>query len=177
MKTTLALIFACSALLLGGCAAPGPQPGAVLRLTPEDLARLAPTPNPKVSLEEIVAQSQARVPAEALIRRLSETGTFHNLTPAQIVDLSRRGVDQKVIDHLADAHERARQATLITQLADRDAQAAAQLEHERQKRLYAQRRYDPYYYDPFWPRPFYGYGYRGGWNFGIGGGLPRYRRW
>ena len=177
MKTALSLILACSALLLAGCTAPGPRPGAVLRLTPEDLARLAPTPNPTVSLEEIVAQSQAGLAPEALIKRLSETGALHNLTPAQIVDLSRRGVDQKVIDYLADAQERARQATLITQLADRDAQAAAQLEHERQKRLYAQRFYDPFYYDPFWPRPFYGYSYRGGWNFGIGGRFPRYRRW
>lgn len=177
MRNVLPLILACWALLLGGCAAPGPQQGAVLRLTPEDLARLAPAPNPKVSLEEIVAQSQGGVPAEALIKRLSETGTLHVLTPAQIVDLARRGVDQKVIDYLAEAQERARQATLITQLADRDAQAAAQLEHERQKRRYAQRYYDPFLYDPFWPRPFYGYGYRGGWNFGIGGGFPPYRRW
>ena len=35
---------------------------------------------------------------------------------------TRQGVDQKVIDYLAEVQEKARQATLTTQLADRDAQ-------------------------------------------------------
>ena len=176
MKFCFASLILLGGLGLGGCASTQHN-GRVERVTPEQLAALKPAPNPKIPLAEVIALSKGATPTAAIIARLQESGTFYNLTPQQIVDLNAGGVDQSVINHLVDAQERARQATLITQLADRDAQAAAQLEHERQKRLYAQRRYDPYFYDPFWPRPFYGYGYRGGWNFGIGGGFPRYRRW
>jgi hypothetical protein len=122
--------------------------------------------------------SRTGTPPATLISQLAATGTYYNLTPAQVVDLARQGVDQTVIDHLVAAQERARQATLITQLADRDAQAARALEAERQRRLAAQRRYDPFFHDPFWLRPYYGWNYRGGWNWGIHGGFgPYWRRW
>ncbi|MBL8377955.1 MAG: hypothetical protein JNM79_08810 [Burkholderiales bacterium] len=164
--------------LLGACASTTPERGSVQRLAPEDLARLAPAPNPKLPLDQVVALSRGGSPPAAIIEQLRATGTFYNLTPEQIVGLSKQGVDQSVINYLVDAQERARQATLITQLADRDAQAARQLEAERQRRLQAQRRYDPFFYDPFWPRPYYGWNHRGGWNWGIHGGIgPYWRRW
>ena len=85
-------------------------------------------------LAEVVALSKATTPPDAIIKRLQDTGTFYNLNAQQIVDLNKQGVDQRVIDHLADAQEKARQATLLTQLADRDAKAAQDLERERNRR-------------------------------------------
>ncbi len=162
------------AALLTACASPGPQPAAVQRLTPEQLANLKPIANPKVPLDEIVALSQAGTAPDAIIAHLTATSTIHALTPAQIVVLSRNGVNQKVIDHMVETQEKARQATLITQLADRDAQAAAQLAVERERRLALQRRYDQwnwgFAYGPWGP------GFGGGWGRGYHYD-PFYRRY
>jgi hypothetical protein len=149
-------------IMLAACAANGPPPGSVQRLSPEELARIRPVAKPVVGLEEIIARTKTGATPEAIIARLAETGTVHVLSSAQIIELSRQGVDQKVIDYLAETQEKARQATLTTQLADRDAQAAAQLEQERQRRLALQHQYDSWYwggysYGPWGPR--YGIGW------------------
>ncbi len=163
MRMARNLVPAVLAVLLTACASSGPQPGAVQRLTPEQLANLKPIANPKVPLDEIVALSQAGTAPDAIIARLTATSTIHALTPAQIVVLSRNGVDQKVLDHLVETQEKARQATLITQLADRDAEAAAQLALERQRRLALQQRQDQWNW---------GFSY-GPWGPGFGGGWGR----
>ena len=172
---TITLLCATLVLLaaLGGCASTT-QSGQVARLSPEELARLTPPPNPKVPLADVVIWSQEKATPEAVIKRLSDTGTFYNLTAQQIVDLNRQGVDQRVIDHLVEAQEKARQATLLTQLADRDAKAARDLERERRRALQQQYNY--------WN---YGYGaYGGAWGprYGFGWGAPYvydpfYRGW
>jgi hypothetical protein len=186
IKKLLALSVIGVALTATGCASTAgmSERGAVQRLAPEELARLTPPPNPKVSLAEIVTLSKEGGSADAIIKKIDETGTIHNLTAAQIVDLSKQGVDQKVIDHMALVQERARQATLTTQLADRDREARDRLERERAARRNLERRYDPFFHSPtfgpafgpFSPRPFYGWNYRSGWNWGFGGGHG-WRRW
>lgn len=148
---------------LGGCAAT-PNQGQVSRLSAQDLARLTPPPNPQVPLAEVIAWSDAGASAQAIIKKLQDSGTFYNLTAQQIVDISKQGVDQRVIDHLVAAQEKARQATLLTQLADRDARAAQQIEQERNRRRALQQQYH--------------YGYGGAWGprhgFGFGAGSPYY---
>lgn len=156
-------------LLLGACASRAPQQGAVERLSPAELARLAPPTNPRISLEDIVTLSREGFAPEAIVKRLAETGTVHALTPAQIVDLSRRGVDQRVIDHLVAAYENARQAALANELADRESRGAAQLARERAERLALEQ----------WSWR-YGYGWAPGFSFGWRRGYwggPPYRPW
>jgi hypothetical protein len=151
--------LACTVVvLLSACASSGPAPGTVARLSPEELSRLQPTPKPAIPLADIVMWSKEGAKPDAIIRRLTETGTMHVLAPAQIVDLSRQGVDQAVIDHLVQVQEKARQATLATQLADRDAQAAAQLEQERERRRAMQQRLNQWNW---------GIGYGAGWGPGY----------
>ena len=153
-----------AAITLGGCASTQ-QAGGVTRLSPQDLARLVPPPNPKVPLSEVIVWSQEGASSDAIIKKLQDSGTFYNLTAQQIVDLNKQGVNQRVIDHLVEAQEKARQATLLTELADRDARAAQQLEQERNRRRALQQQY-----------PYYGYG--GAWGprygFGFGAGAPYY---
>lgn len=141
LRSLMPLILAAALALLGGCASPPPA-GQIARLTVEDLARLTPPPNPKVPLSEVISLSAAGTPPESLIRKLQDTGTFYNLSAQQIVDLGKQGVDQRVIDHLVDAQEKARQATLLTELADRDAKAAQALERERNRRRALQQQYN-----------------------------------
>ncbi len=144
-------LLLCLALVVTGCAT-APQGARVERLTPEQLAALKPVPNPTVSLEEIVTLSRTGTPPATIIERLASTGTWHALSPQQIIELNQQGVDRSVIDHLAAAEERARQATLITQLADRDAKAAQELARERARRQALQQRHQ-------------------NWNWGIGYGF------
>ena len=168
----LSLAVAAAATTLGGCAStqPGEARGQVARLSPQDLARLTPPPNPKVPLGELIAWSQEKATPEAIIKRLRDTGTFYNLGPQQIVDLHKQGVAQPVIDHLVEAQENARQATLLTELADRDAKATQELERERQRRRALQNQYNA------WPHGFGAYGGAWGPRFGLGGsfGTPYY---
>lgn len=175
MRQIRTLGAAAGALLLAACAAGGPAPGTLQRLSPQDLARLQPPVNTSIPLDEIVVWSREGAAPDAIIRRLRETGTVHALSAAQIVDLFRQGVNQQVINHLVEAHEKARQATLITQLADRDAQAAAQLENERAR----QRDLEQQYYGT-WQWSF-GYGPWGpSYGIGIGRGYysnPYFRGW
>lgn len=142
-------------LLLAGCATTVPRTTVIERMTPEQLAALKPAANPALPLAEVVALGKSGMAPAEIIKRLRDTNTIHLLTPQQIVELSRQGVDQSVIDYMADAQERARQSRLLTELADRDAEQARKLEKERFRRRAAEQN-------------FYGYG-------GYGGlGYPRY---
>ena len=152
MFRLMPILLAAALLAAGGCASTA-QTGQITRLTPEDLARLTPIPNPKVPLSEVIALSKAGILPESLIKKLQDTGTFYNLNAQQIVDLNKQGVDQRVIDHLVDAQEKARQATLLTELADRDAKAAQALERERNRRRALQNHYNS---------PQFGFGAYGG---------------
>lgn len=155
------LLLLTAALALGGCASTQPA-GEVTRLSPQDLARLVPPPNPKVPLSEVMVWSQEGASSDAIIKKLQDTGTFYNLNAQQIVDLNKQGVHQRVIDHLVEAQEKARQATLLTQLADRDAKAAYDLERALSHQRALQHQY-------------YGYGGVWGPRFGAGFGAgPRY---
>lgn len=162
-------------VVLGGCAAPQHN-GQVTRLSPEDLARLVPPPNPKVPLSDVIVWSEEKATPDAIIKRLRDTGTFYNLNAQQIVDLAKQGVDQRVIDHLVDAQEKARQTTLLTQLADRDAQAAQDLEREQNRRRALQNQYN------FWNFGYGAYGAPWGPRYGLGWSYgsyydPFFRTW
>lgn len=176
-STSLLLAVALGALInLGGCASTQDN-GHVTRLSAQDLARLTPPPNPKMPLSEVIALSSSGTAPDAIIKKLQETGTFYNLTAQQIVDLNRQGVDQHIIDHLVDAQEKARQATLLTQLADRDARAAQDLERERNRRRALQQQYQ---YGSFGYGGAFGYGWGPRAGFGWGGGSyydPFFRTW
>lgn len=162
-RPTLLLCLA-AALLLAGCAG-GPRERP---LSAAEIAALAPQSNPVVSLDEIVALSRAGSAPEAIVKKLRDTGTVHNLSPKQIVDLHTQGVAQAVLDYLGAAQEKARQAAQVRQIAERDLQYERLLNEQR-------RQLDPYFYGgyaygpwgPFGPYPrFYGGPrFRGAWPY------------
>lgn len=167
-------VLIAATVLLSSCATtPPPAAARMERLTPEQLAAIRPQANPAVPLAEIEAMSRAGTPPADIIKRLRDTQTIHLLTAQQIVELAREGVDQSVIDYLAETQEKARQARQLTELADRDAAQAKKLEAETRRRRAAEEAY--YNYGGFWP----GYpGYRPGWPGYYGSPFfYGYRRW
>ena len=144
-------------LAIAGCASTPPQAPQIQRISPEELERIMPKPLPNLNLEEIVKLSQARVSADEIIQKIKDSQSQYNLSPAQILELSQKGVDTKVLEHIQAVHEQAIRDGFAEELQKRE--RAKLLEQEKLKREY-QMRYQ--FYDPFWgyprwgyPRPFY----------------------
>ena len=173
MKQVLALVI--SLLLVAGCASTGPQQAKIERITPEELAKILPQPVATVTLEEIVKDSKANKSADEIIAKIKASNSRYELTPAQTLDLSKKGVDTKVLDYIHESNELAKQNAVADEINKREKERAAAEKKLKRERDAAQNRY----YDPFWgPRfgGFYGgpYGYYGrgfGSRFGWGGGF------
>ncbi len=159
-----------AALSITGCATTPMQQPPVARISPEELERIMPKPVPNLSLDEIIALSKANTPAEQIIEKIKVSNSHHDLTPSQAVDLSKRGVDGKVLDYIYQAREQALRDGFADEINKREKDKV--LEQEKLKRELRMRS-QPYYYDPFygpspyWNRrpPFYGPSmyYRFGW--------------
>ncbi len=139
-------------LLIAGCASTPPQAPQIQRISPEELERIMPKPVPNLTLEEIVKLSQAKVSADEIIQKIKDSQSQYNLTPAQILDLSQKGVDMRVLEHIQAVHEQAVRDGFAEELQKREKTKLQ--EQEKLKREY-QMRYP--YYDPFWGYPRWGY--------------------
>jgi len=143
-------------VLVASCASTPPQVPQIQRISPEELERIMPKPVPNLTLDEIVKLSQANVSADEVIQKIKDSQSQYNLNPSQILELSQKGVDTKVLEHIQAVHEQAVRDSFAEELQKREKDKL--LEQEKLKREY-QMRYP--YYDPFWgyPRPlFYGPG-------------------
>jgi len=143
--------------MLAGCASTGTQQGQVDRITPEELAKLIPPAIATVSLDEIVADGKQGKTSDEIIAKIKASNSRYELTPAQTLDLSKRGVDVKVLDYIQQSNELAKQNALADEMNKREQEKrAAQKQLERERA-----RSQSYYYDPFF-YPYYGfypYGY------------------
>lgn len=149
------------------------------RLIPQELAKLGPAAPVKLSAADLVRLTQQGTSSDEIIDRFYQSGSRLKLDDAQIAELRRRGVDQRVVEYVVSHEREADKIDAITAQADREAQARARA--ERVYRYY--RYYDPYAgWDPFsypyysGPRvyPYLGYGWSrwgSGWSGGIGIGF------
>jgi hypothetical protein len=151
------------ALLIAGCATLPEQAPKIERISAEELDRIMPQALPNLSLDEIVKLSQDKVPAEQIIQKIKDTQSQYALSPSQLIELSKKGVDQKVLDYIYAAHEQAVRDSFAEEINKREQNKAK--EQEKLKREYQLRApyYDPYWAyprSPYWgyPRPFYGPG-------------------
>ena len=85
-------------VLVAGCASTPPQAPQIQRISPEELERIMPKPVPNLTLDGIVELSQAKVSADEIIQKIKDSQSQYNLTPAQILELSHKGVDIKVLE-------------------------------------------------------------------------------
>jgi hypothetical protein len=149
--------------LLNGCATTPEQPPQIHRISAEELERIMPKPIPNLSLDEVVLLSRNKVPADEIIQKIKDSQSQYALTPSQLLDLSNKGVDQKVLDYMYTAHEQAVRDSFAEELNKREQNNLK--EQQKLKRQYQLRQpyYDPwwgYSRSPYWgyPSPYYGPG-------------------
>ena len=159
------ILISILALSLLGCAtASAPPSAAIARLSPEDLARLMPKPEPKLPLTEIVRMSKEGATAKDVIARIKETGSRYALSASQAIELHAQGVSVEVLDYMQSAREQELRASLAEEINQREQRHADELRREQELRR------DSYYYDPWWP-PYPGYGWNYGYPFAPYGGF------
>lgn len=128
-----------AALLVAGCAAtPRGEGPKILRLTPEEAARIGFVYPKPVTLDEVVALTRAGTAPQEIVRRMQETASVYRLTGIEFERLEAAGVDPKVLEHMTAA-----------QRAEAEAAQRRALEEEAWRRSA--------WYDPYWPYgPYYG---------------------
>ncbi|MFM9836361.1 MAG: hypothetical protein ACKVOA_09695 [Methylophilaceae bacterium] len=163
------------ALILSACASSGARYGNVERITTEEMAKILPPAVATFSLDEIVTDSKQGKTADEIIAKIQTSNSRYELTPSQSLELSRKGVDVKVLDYIHQSNEAAKQNAVAEEINKREkAKRIAQDRLEQEREFMRDG-----YYDPFWgPRfggfygpygyPYYGNPYlapRWGWGF------------
>jgi len=154
-------------LALGGCATTSSPPGAgpgIARLSPEELARLLPKPDPKLPPAELVRMSKEGATATDIITRIKESGSRYDLSPSQAIDLHAQGLSAQVLDYIQSAREQELRASMAEEINQREQRHAEELRREQELRR------DNLYYDPWWPG-YPGYGWSHGYPFRPYGGF------
>jgi len=150
------MLISALVLTLPGCAtAPAPPdagPG-IERLSPGDLARLLPRPDPKLPPAELIRMSKQGATAKDIIARIVETGSRYDLSASQAIELHSQGVSAEVLDYIQSAREQALRDRIAEEINQRERRHAEELRREQELRR------NLFYYDPWWPG-------RPGWNFG-----------
>lgn len=154
LRTVLVSTLALS--LLGCATASAPPNGsfAIARLSPEELARLMPKPDPKLPLTEIVRMSKEGATAKDIIARIRDTGSRYDLSASQAIELHGQSVNAEVLDYIQSARERELRDRMAEEINQREQRHAQELRREQELR------HNNYYFDPWWPgHPGWNYGY------------------
>ena len=170
-------ILLAAILALSACASSGVRYGNVDRITPEEMAKILPKPIATLSLDEIVNDSKQGKTADEIIAKIKASNSRYELTTAQTVDLSKQGVDVKVLDYMHQTNEAAKQNAYADEINKREkAKRIAQDRLEQEREFYRDDFYDPFWgsrFGGFYGSPFYGYPYYGNpygprWGWGLG---------
>jgi len=172
-RAYLALVI--TLLVASGCATTGDSANApaIDRVSAEELEKIMPQAHPVLSLDEIVVLSKQGVAPEQIIQKIKDSDSAYDLTPSQSVELSKRGVDGKVLDYIHTSRELALRNKLAEEINKREQAKRAEVDKLKQQMLNNQRYYDPFCrYPRFGMTPFafgaYGSRYRPGFGMGAG---------
>lgn len=150
------LISALVLSLLGCATASGPPRAgtAIARLSPEELARMLPKPEPKLAPADLIRMSKQGATAKAIIARIKESGSHYALSASQLIELHEQGVSTEVLDYIQSAHEQDMRDRMAEEINQREQRHAEELRREQELRR------NDLYYDPWWPAyPGYGWSY------------------
>lgn len=133
------------------------------RVSDAELSRIMLKPSGALSLDEIVKMSKDGVAPEQIIDKIKASNSYYDLTPSQAVQLSKQGVNAKVLDYIYESREAALKNNIAEEINKRE---RAKMNAERQ--LERERNFYPYGYGyPYWNSQFY-------WGPSI---YYRHRRW
>jgi hypothetical protein len=161
-RSKLFFIFA-ACLTMVACASNSQYSGAgsqkIDRISEEELARIMPKPIATLSLDDLVSLTKRGVTADALIEKIRISNSSYDLTPSQIVDLNKQGVDNKVLDYIHTSRELALRNNVAEEINQREKAKRAELDKLKQQQLLErqQRMYDPFCGYSYYGNP-YGYG-------------------
>ncbi len=145
-------------LVFSGCASTGTQQAKVDRITPEQLAKILPPPVATLTLDEITADSKAGKTADEIIAKIKTSNSRYELTTGQTLDLSKQGVDVKVLDYMHQSNELAKQNAIADEMNKREQEKRTAQKQLQRERALAQSYYYDYFDGPFY-NPYYHYGY------------------
>lgn len=173
---------ACGILLLvSGCATTAHDVGSegprIDRVSTEELALLISAPVAKLTLDDLLRLTKEGNSAEQVIAQIKATDSIYDLTPSQNVDLSRQGLDAKVLDYIHESRELALRNSLADEINRREKQKQEEITRLKNRLWQQQRYYDPSCHSYYGLMP-YGYGGYGrhfgphsGSHFGLGAGV------
>lgn len=157
------IIIFTACLTLAACASNSQYSNAnsqkIDRISEEELARIMPKPIATLSLDDLVSMSKSGMKADDLIEKIRLSNSSYDLTPSQVVDLNKNGVDNNVLDYIHTSRDLAIKNNVAEEINQREKTKRAELEklkrqqwQERQLRMY-----DPFCGYGYYGRP-YGYG-------------------
>ncbi|MCB5186281.1 hypothetical protein LG201_13785 [Methylobacillus gramineus] len=164
MKATTALVLG-SLVLLSACATTQQQrEPQIQRISPAELEKLMPQPTPYITYDELVRLSKAGTSPDEIIGKIKESNSRYDLTPSKAVELSKQGVNNKVLDYIYTTREQALRDGFAEELNKREKEKLVEQERLRRDYQLRYRNYDPFWgpgFGPYWGRGYYGRGW--GW--------------
>ena len=149
--------------ILSGCASNGVRQAEIERITAEQLAKILPPPVATVTLAEVVADSKAGKTSDEIIAKIKASNSRYELTPTQMLDLNKQGVDAKVLDYMHQSNELAKQNAIADEINKREHEKRVAQKQLQRERALSQSYYDDYFDGPFY-NPYYHYGYGPYWG-------------
>ncbi len=115
------------------------------RISEEELARIISKPVAVLSLDDLVRLTNEHLTADEIIEKIRVSNSSYDLTPSQVVDLNKQGVDNKVLDYIHTSRELALRNNVADEINQREKIKRAELDKlKRQQWLQQQQRmYDP----------------------------------
>ncbi len=153
------VVWLVAGALLAGCAS-NPQkqePPPIQRISEEELEKLLPKPDPNLTYEELVRLSREGVTAEEIIEKIKASHSSYTLTPTQALELSKQGVNSKVLDFIHAAREQALRDSFAEELGKRDREHRVEVERLMREMQMRSMMRDPFWgpYPPYWRYPYY----------------------
>ena len=115
------------------------------RISEDELAKIISKPVAVMSLADLVRLTKDGQTPEEIIEKIRISNSSYDLTPSQVVDLNKQGVDNKVLDYIHTSRELALRNNVANEMNQREKNKRAELNKlKRQQWLQRQQRmYDP----------------------------------
>lgn len=124
------------------------------RISDAELSRIMIKSSATLTLDEIVSMSKAGTSADQIIEKIKTSNSYYDLTPSQSVQLSKQGVDSKVLDYIYESRELALRNNVAEEINKRErAKKNAERQLERDRDFYYPYGYGAYPY--WWGTQFY----------------------